>query len=170
MLLLFRTLRVIVFGLLGRRRDVFAESRLRLRVWPNDCDLNFHLNDGRYVSLGGLGRVDLITRSGLLRQAYRRGWFPVVGTVLIRYRKSLQPLERFTLRSRILTWDAKWFYIEHLFERRDGSIAARLLVRAVLRSKSAPIPSAEALAAIGQTDAVAPPMPEEIAKWNEVEV
>src|ERR1700682_5304210 len=135
MLLLLRTFIVLFFALCSRRRDVFAESRLRLRVWPNDCDLNFHLNDGRYVSLAGLWRVDLLARSGLLRIARKRGWFPVVGSATIRYRKSLLPFERFTLRSRLVAWDEKWFYIEHLFERGDGSIGARLIVRTVLRTK-----------------------------------
>jgi acyl-CoA thioesterase FadM len=168
-LLLFRTLRVLLFGLLGRRHALLDESRLRLMVWPNDCDLNFHLNDGRYVSIGGLGRVDLLARMGLLRIGRKRGWFPVVGTALIRYRRSLMPFERFTLRTRTLAWDAKWVYMEHRFEGRDGSLAARLLIRALLRTKEGPVPTAELLAALGHEDVVSPPLPPEIAKWIEVD-
>jgi acyl-CoA thioesterase FadM len=170
LLLLLRTFTVIFLALFSRRRGTFEESRLRLRVWPNDCDLNFHLNDGRYVSLAGLGRIDLLARSGLLRIARKRGWFPVVGSATIRYRKSLLPFERFTLRSRLVAWDAKWFYIEHLFERRDGSIGARLIVRTVLRTESGPVPTADVLAAAGHADEVSPPLPAEIAKWVEVEL
>lgn len=169
MLLLFRTIRVLFFALVGRKLAVDGESRLTLRVWPNDCDLNVHLNDGRYVSLMGLGRVDLLTRSGLLRQARKRGWFPVIGGATIRYRRSLLPFERFTLRTRVAAWDAKWVYIEHLFERRDGSIAASAFVRGVLRNKSGPIPTAEVLASIGSS-ADSPPIPEAVRKWNEVEL
>src|SRR5260221_7464757 len=170
MLLLLRTFTVILLALFSRRRAPFEESRLRLRVWPNDCDLNFHLNDGRYVSLAGLGRIDLLARSGLLRIARKRGWFPVVGSATIRYRKSLLPFERFILRSRLAAWDEKWFYIEHLFERGDGSIGARLIVRSVLRTKSGPVPTADALAAAGRPNAVSPPMPDAIAKRIEVEL
>ena len=170
MLLLLRTFIVIFLALFSRRRDVFAESRLRMRVWPNDCDLNFHLNDGRYVSLAGLGRVDLLARSGLLRIARKRGWFPVVASATIRYRKSLLPFERFTLRSRLVAWDQKWFYIEHLFERADGSIGARLIVRTVLRTKAGPVPTADVVEAVGRADEVSPPLPDEIAKWIEVEL
>lgn len=170
MLLLLRTLIIVFRSLFSRRRDFFEESRLRLRIWPNDCDLNFHLNDGRYISLAGLGRVDLIARSGLLRIARKRGWFPVVGSATIRYRKSLLPFERFTLRTRLIAWDEKWFYIEHLFERGDASIGARLIVRTVLRTKTAPVPTADVLDAMGRPNEVSPPLPAEIAKWIEVEL
>jgi acyl-CoA thioesterase FadM len=169
-LLLLRTFRVLLFAILGRKRALLDEGRLRLRVWPNDCDLNFHLNDGRYVSLGGLGRVDLLARTRLLQIGRKRGGFPVVGRALIRYRRSLLPFERFTLITRVRAWDAKWCYIEHLFERRDGSIGARLLIRACLRTKSGPVPTAELLAALGEADLVSPPLPPEMAKWNEVDL
>src|SRR5260370_18303380 len=165
MLLLLRTFTVILLALFSRRRAPFEESRLRLRVWPNDCDLNFHRTDGRYISLGGLGRVDLIARSGLLRIARKRGWFPVVGSATIRYRKSLLPFERFTLRSRLVAWDAKWFYIEHLFDRDDGSIGARLIARTLLRTKAGPGPPADVPAAIDRADAASPPLPLQIANW-----
>lgn len=168
MLLFLRTLRVILFGRFGRRRDLFDESRLRLRVWPNDCDLNFHLNDGRYVSLAGLGRVDLLTRTRLLRRGLERGWFPVVGSAMIRYKASLLPFERFTLRSRVVAWDEKWFYIEHLFERRDGRIGARLIVRTLMRTKSGPVSTADVLEVLGHPDATSPALPPEIATWIEV--
>jgi acyl-CoA thioesterase FadM len=168
LLLLFRTLKVVLLGLLSRRRDLADESRLRLRVWPHDCDLNLHLNDGRYISLAGLGRVDLLTRTGLLREGRKRGWFPVVGGAIVRYRASLLPFERFTLRTRALAWDAKWVYFEHLFERRDGSIAARVIARGLLRPKSGPVQTGDVLAAVGRADAVSPPVPEEIKRWSEV--
>ena len=168
MLLLLRTFRVILFALFSRRRDLFAESRLRLRVWPNDCDLNLHLNDGRYVSLAGLGRVDLLARTGLLRGGRKRGWFPVVGSATIRYKQSLLPFERFTLRTHVMAWDGKWFYIEHLFERGDGRIGARLIVRTLLRTKAGPVPTADVLEALGNAGVVSPPLPPEIAHWIEV--
>jgi acyl-CoA thioesterase FadM len=167
-LLLLRTFRVIFFALLGRRRGLFDESRLRLRVWPNDCDLNFHLNDGRYVSLGGLGRVDLLVRTRLLRRGRERGWFPVVGSAMIRYKASLLPFECFTLRTRVMAWDEKWFYIEHLFERRDGRLGARLIVRTLMRTKSGPVATADVLEILGHPGAASPPLPQEIATWNEV--
>lgn len=57
-----------------RRRGLFEESRVAFCVWPNDCDLNLHMNNGRYLSLMDLGRVYLTAQSGLLREALRRRW------------------------------------------------------------------------------------------------
>jgi acyl-CoA thioesterase FadM len=167
-LLLLRSLKILFFALLTRRRDILEESRLSLCVWPNDCDLNFHLNDGRYVSIAGMGRIDLLTRTGLLRQAFKRGWFPVIGGTIVRYRHSLMPFERFTLVTRIAAWDEKWFYIEHRFERRDGSIAASSIVRGVLRDKKGSIPTADVLKIIDRAEAVSPPISEVISRWNDL--
>src|SRR5436190_24362460 len=102
MLLLFRVALVVLTNIFRRRIQLRGESVLHLRVWPTDMDLNFHLNDGRYVSLSGLGRVDLMLRTGLLRRALKRGWYPVVGSVVIRYRREIRAFEKFELHSRIL--------------------------------------------------------------------
>src|SRR5437588_12229641 len=113
MLLFFRVAFTILRNLFRRRKDMLDASVLRLRVWPTDMDLNFHLNDGRYLSLAGLARVDLMLRSGLLRRAVKRGWYPVVASAIVRYRREIKWMEKFTLRSRIVGWDDKWVYFEH---------------------------------------------------------
>lgn len=148
MLLLLRFLRVVFSGLLGRRLDILGESVLHFRVWPNDIDMNFHLNDGRYVSLMGLGRADLLTRTGILRKALRRKWAPVVGAVAVRYRREIRTFERFTLRSRIVGWDEKWLYIHHNVEA-GGTMRAVAYVRGVLRDRDGAVPTRDVLALLG---------------------
>ena len=101
MLLLIRFLRVAIMGFLSRTQDILGESVLTFRVMPNDIDLNFHLNDGRYLSFTGLGRAHLLARTGVLRKALRRKWAPVVAGAMIRYRREIRPFAKFTLRSRI---------------------------------------------------------------------
>ena len=163
MILLFRFIRVAVTSMFARRIDILGESVLELRVWPSDLDLNFHMNNGRYLSIGDLGRMDLLGRTGVLRIAIRRRWMPLIGGAQIRFRRSLAPFERFRLRSRVLCWDEKWVYIEHLFER-NGDIAASARVRSLLRGPSGNISPSEVLATIGCT-ALSPPMPPEIQQW-----
>src|SRR5256885_3633605 len=120
MVLFFRVALIVLRGIFRRRMTMRGESLLHLRVWPTDMDLNFHLNDGRYVSLTGLGRIDLMLRTGMLRRAMKRGWYPVVGGVVIRYRREIKSFAAFTLPSPIAGWDEKWFYFEHrLAENRD---------------------------------------------------
>ena len=41
-------------------------SCVELIVLPNDLDTNLHMNNGRYLTLMDLGRLDLFVRSGLL--------------------------------------------------------------------------------------------------------
>ncbi|HEY6844079.1 MAG TPA: thioesterase family protein [Thermoanaerobaculia bacterium] len=158
MLLLFRVLLVIIRNALRRRTSFDAESVMHTRVWPTDMDLNFHLNDGRYVSLTGLGRVDLMMRTGLLRKALKRGWYPVVGGITIQYRREIRAMEKFSVRTRIIGWDEKWFYFEHRFEK-DGDLAAQSYARGVMRTRKGAVPAADVLALAGW-DKPSPPLPD----------
>ncbi len=168
MLLLFRVMRVLIASLFGARTGLLDDSVLNLRVWPTDSDLNFHLNDGRYISLAGLGRVDLMARTGLFRIALRRRWYPVVGSVMVRYRREIPSMQRFALRTRCLGWDEKWFYFEHRFEIGE-TVAAIAFARGVLRTRKAPIPSAEVVAAV-DSRLESPPLPEAIVRWREAAI
>ena len=126
-------------------------------------DLNFHLNDGRYVSLSGLGRVDLMLRTGLLRRALKRGWYPVVGAVVIRYRREIRAFEKFELHSRILGWDEKWFYFEHRFEKA-GEVAALAYARGVMRTREGAVHPADVLTLVQWTEP-SPPLPDIAGKF-----
>lgn len=83
-----------------QRRGLFEESRVAFCVWPNDCDLNLHMNNGRYLSFMDLGRVHLTAQSGLLREALRRRWMPVLAAAEITFIRSLKPFQRFDLVTR----------------------------------------------------------------------
>jgi len=55
----FPWLRLIRVGsnLIGKSKvDLLATTRVYLRVWPNDLDLNIHVNNGRYLALADIGR------------------------------------------------------------------------------------------------------------------
>jgi acyl-CoA thioesterase FadM len=146
---------------------VQQDSVLHFRVWPNDIDLNLHMNDGRYISISGLGRADLLVRSGLLRKALKRGWAPVVGGAMIRYRREIRTFARFTLRSRIVGWDEKWVYIEHEFES-GGKRCAVVYVRSVLRSRSGAVPTADVMALM-EVSTPSPPLPDVLVNWPAIE-
>jgi acyl-CoA thioesterase FadM len=108
------------------------ESTIEYRVWPTDLDFNLHLNNARYLSFMDLGRLDLLARLGLLKPMLRLKWTPIVGAVMLRFRRGLDPWMRFTLHSRVLGWDEKWFYLEQRF-LKDGEVYASGLVRALFR-------------------------------------
>ena len=111
-------------GLAKPRQDLIGECRVALRVWPNDLDSNLHMNNSRYLLAMDLGRWDYGVRTGVIQQALRRRWFPVAGSVMLRFRKSLDPFQRFELRTRVVAWDEKWWWFEQRFEV-DGRLHAR---------------------------------------------
>ena len=168
MLLLFRVALILLRNVFRRRIAMRGESVLHLRVWPTDMDLNFHLNDGRYVSLTGLGRIDLMLRTGMLRQAMKRGWYPVVGGVVIRYRREIKSFEAFTLTSRITGWDEKWFYFEHRFEK-NGNVAALAYARGVMRAREGAVPSADVLKLVDWNEP-SPPLPDAVVRWRAADI
>ncbi|MFV0253716.1 MAG: acyl-CoA thioesterase [Beutenbergiaceae bacterium] len=149
--LIWRTLLVLLRGRQAARRhglrpftDIFC---IRLRVLPTDIDLLRHLNNGRYLSLFDLGRWDMMQRTGLTRVWRRRGWFPVVSTETITFRKSLRLWQRFTLQSRWIGIDDRALYMEHRAVV-NGEIYARAIIRARLLSKTGPVPHADLFAAV----------------------
>lgn len=139
-----------------------------MRVWPNDLDLNIHVNSGRYLSFMDIGRVDLLVRMRIFRKVIRRGWRPINAGTIISFRKSLLPFERFTVRTRIVCWDEKWFYFEHIVEKTDGERAAIANARGLLRGPDGNVPPAALLEVAGFTGS-SPAMPPHIARWIEAE-
>ena len=160
MLLLFRFLWTILTSGLRRKVGPLDPAVVYFRAWPQDCDLNFHLNAGRYVSFMDIGRIELIARMRVLRKVLKRGWRPLVGGGAITYRRSVMPFERFSVQSRVAAWDEKWFYIEHLIHKRDGTLAARGLMRTLLRGPEGNVPPSDLLALLGLEDMQSPEVPE----------
>lgn len=114
--------------------EPLGDSVVAFCVWPGDLDNNLHLNNGRYLTLMDLGRWDLVGRTGLLRAMMQRKWYPVVSSSTIRHRRSLEPFQRYELRTRLLCWDAKHFVIEQRFER-EGKLHAIGVIQGVFLAK-----------------------------------
>ena len=142
-------LALVLFGASRRGRlGAFDLSTVGMRVWPNDLDVQMHMNNGRYLSIMDLGRIDLLVRSGFFREARRRGWFPLVGAATIEYRRPLRAFERYDLTTRLLGWDDRWFYLEQRFTRVDKLVAVAT-VKAMIRGATGAVSTAEAGGAIG---------------------
>ncbi|XP_016071902.1 PREDICTED: protein THEM6 [Miniopterus natalensis] len=89
-----------------RVRDLLAEQRYAGRVLPSDLDLLLHMNN---APLGARA---------------------VLAASCARYRRSLRLLEPFEVRTRLLGWDDRAFYLEARFiSLRDGFVCALLRSR-----------------------------------------
>ena len=155
-----------VFLRLGGRPkvDVREESTILFRVWPNDLDLNGHLTNSRYFALMDAARYDMVIRSGSWKAWRERGWFPVVASQRIRFRKSLAPWTTYTIRTRTLGWDEKNLYIGQVFER-DGVVHAEATIRAAILAKGGRKVSLDELMRASGWTGPAPELPERVKLW-----
>jgi acyl-CoA thioesterase FadM len=127
--------RLILYLLTVWRRPRLAPphdaSELAFRVWPTDLDTSLHMNNGRYLTIMDLGRLDLMVRSGLWRAVLRHRWTPIANAVHIRFRRELGPLQTFTLRTELQSWTTSIVVMQQRFifagGQRAGEIAASAL-------------------------------------------
>ena len=160
----FRMLRIFFISKFAEPIALFDESRVTFRVWPSDCDINLHMNNGRYLTLMDLGRTYFMAQLNMLWKLPKKKWFPVVGSVEIRYMRSLNPFQKFDLVSRVLTWDKKWIYLEQRFEA-EGKIMAVARLRALFIGNSGIVPTDDILA-LATDMKPAPPDDEVMRLWD----
>lgn len=86
------------------------------------------MNNGIYLSLLDLGRIDLMLKSRAYFKLTRAGFYPVVQSEAIRFRKSLRLFHTFEIHTRIAAWDERDFYIRQDF-RVKGELYAAALVK-----------------------------------------
>lgn len=166
--LYLRLIKLLLLLPFVRRRGVFDESRTSFRVWPNDCDLNLHVNNGRYLTFMDLGRVHLLRQLRLLRRLLRTRWTAVLAAAEIDFIRPLRPLQKFEVVTRVLTWDEKYIYLEHRFESGDDLYASATVRGLVLREGRA-VPIDEVARTLG-VDVSPPPMPALVRHWQELTV
>ena len=164
--LYLRLLKLLFMLSFVRRRALLDAGRIAFRVWPNDCDLNLHLNNGRYLTFMDLGRVHLLAQIGLLGMLVQRRWAPVLSAVEISFIRPLPPLRKFELVTRLLTWDDKYFYMEQRF-LHGGRLCALALVKGLFLQRRERVESQAVLAALG-LKLSAPDMPTMVRHWNEL--
>lgn len=148
------------------RIRVLEEDRIQMRVWPNDIDFNFHLNNSRYLSCMDYGRIHMMASNGILDHALHEHWVPLVGSVDMTYRRSLDLWAKFELRTRTLGWDEKWFYIEQSFHSKAG-LAAVAWVKGLFRNQQGNIPPQMVVDLVAPGTA-SPDLPEEFRHWNKI--
>lgn len=143
-----RFLLVVLRAWRAKPITILETSEVKFRTWFHDLDINLHMNNGRYLTLMDLGRMDLMIRTGLSREVLQNKWMPVVASAHMTFRRSLSPLQKFSLRTRVIGWDEKWFYIQQEFHS-NHRLCARGLVKAALKGHSGTVPTAKILAMLG---------------------
>jgi len=164
----FPWLRLIRVGssLIGKPKvDLLATTRIYLRVWPNDLDFNLHVNNGRYLALADLGRMDWFVRTGILGVARQHKAFPVIADAIAKFRHDLKAFHAFEIHTRLIGWDRKWGYIEHRFVRMDRVIGV-VAIRGVFKGPGGPVDPEVLLTGVAHT-APSPQLPEWAKRFHE---
>lgn len=91
------------------------KNTLTLRVLPNDIDLNLHMNNGRYLTICDLNRIDMFIRTGLVRLMIKNKWMPVISEHTMQYKKPLNLLKKYQVKMEITGWDDRAFFMSHTF-------------------------------------------------------
>jgi len=94
----------------------------------------------------------------------RSRWQPLVGAVWMTYRRSLPLFAVYTLMTRLVCWDDRWFYMEQTFTGNEG-LAAIGWVKGALRTRAGVVNPQEVIEAIAP-GSVSPSMPESMEDWN----
>jgi acyl-CoA thioesterase FadM len=164
---LIRLLRVIVASLFRERLGPFDDSVLAFRVMPADIDINLHMNNARYLGMMDLGRWDFVLRTGFWRQVMKDKLQPVIGGAVVRFRRPLRPFQPFVLRTRQITWDDRWLYLEQDIESGGRLVCTAQVRAAFLRGRSIVPPGAVAHAlGAGRT---APTAPSWVQSWRDLD-
>ncbi|XP_040208031.1 protein THEM6 [Rana temporaria] len=111
-------------------KDLLKEHAFSGLVLPHDLDFLLHMNNSRYLREADFARLSCFTRCGLFGAIHGLGAGMVMAACTVRYRRSLRLFEAFEIRTRLICWDDKAFYVEQRFVApKDGFVCAVLLSR-----------------------------------------
>ena len=99
------------------------KNALTLRVLPNDIDINMHMNNGRYLTICDLSRVDMIIRTGLAKTMLKENWMPVIAEHTMKYKKALTLFQKYRVEMEVTGWNEKSFHMLHTFIVEDRVVA-----------------------------------------------
>lgn len=163
---LFRFFLTLLFGWdrypsKGMLDDVVSRHRVGLR----DIDLNWHMNNARYLNFLDTARLEHAIRTGLFSIFRQRGNF-LVANLEISYIRSLLPFQRFEIHTRVLGWDQRYYYIQHEFHA-GGELYAKAYARLVFMRQGRRVEPGQIIAPRCDHPE-SPALPASIRHWQEM--
>ncbi len=163
--LIFRLIWTFLVSRFRSRVSVLGPCQTPFRCLPTDLDVLRHMNNGKYLSLMDLARVDLMSRAGLAQPISKKGWYPVVVAETIRFRKSLELFDAFVIDTSVIGWDEKAFLLEQKFLRKKTCIAEAVVRARFLKKSGGSVMPQEILALIDYKEP-SPHLPAWVKEWN----
>lgn len=164
--LYFRLFYILLFKVkkLSYRIGLLDEGSISFRALPSDCDINFHLNNSRYLAMMDLARTWLMAEMGLLHLFIKDKWMPIMNACSITYIREIKPFQKFDIKTKMIGWDEKYYYIEQRFES-ENILHAVAYVRGVFIHKGRRIENDELLK-VAKFEGAAPELPEPVIHWK----
>lgn len=148
--LIFRMLSLLMASFFKPRLPIERpKNSLSLRVLPNDIDINLHMNNGRYLTICDLTRVDMFIRTGLAKIMFKKKWIPVISEHTMKYKKGLNLFQHYEVHMEVSGWDEKAFHMIHTFIAA-GRVVAEGTSKGVIVSKNGVVPPVTVMEAVRQ--------------------
>lgn len=142
-------------------------TMIQMRVLPTDLDFLWHVNNGVYFSFMDFGRMNMIFRNGVFDLCQKRGWYGVVASESMKFKRSLELWDKFTLQTQITGYDEKYFYITQRFILKDAVVAQGLVKIRFLSKKGGGVSTKDIISATGES--FVNQSPELSEAWSQIE-
>ena len=111
----------IYFGATWFWKPVSLEADLsrERRVSLFDCEAFRYMSNARYFYYMDLIRFEILFRTKLYDNTFKKGVYPVLGSQKIIYKKPLKMGSRFVITLALDGWDDKWVYHRQIFSQGD---------------------------------------------------
>lgn len=152
-------------GLLRKTIDPREPLRTRFRVLPHDLDINMHLNNGRYLQIVDVNRLEWLLRTRILQTAIKHRWRPVLGSCAILFRREMRMFSRGIVQTQLLGWDDRWFFLQHRVESREGRCLALCMAKAAFRSGGQWVPT-QRMCELIAPNLPRPQLPDYVLTWQ----
>ncbi|WP_456847173.1 acyl-CoA thioesterase [Cellulomonas sp. P5_C6] len=148
-------------------RGLFDPSVTSMRVHPGDLDFYRHVNNGVYLQMMDVARSNFLADLGAFGPLKEHGWYPVVASSTMSYRRSLTLGQRFEISTRLLGWDQRCAYLEQTFRRGGEHVARGVVAGRFLGRDGSRIAAPDVIDLLGTHDGPSPELPDDVRAWAE---
>ncbi len=150
MSLIFRMLWLLISAYFKPRLPVVKPvNEISMIVLPNDLDINLHMNNGRYLTICDLTRVDMFIRTGMAATMLKHKWMPIITEHTMTYKRALGLWRRYRVRMEVTAWDERCFHMRHTFLVGDKVMAEGTSKGVIYSRRDGVIPPQQVMDVIG---------------------
>jgi acyl-CoA thioesterase FadM len=168
MIVSLRLMKIIALSGLRKKVPLNEVLTTHFRIWPIDMHLStMSAGNDAYFRFMDLARIDHWSRLGLFQLCLRKRWPILIGGQIIHYRRALHLFSAFSVTTRWIFWDEKWFYVKHEFVQ-EGRIIAIAYVKGLVRAEGRRLTPDEFLRRAG-LECISPHKPKAVEEWDRAE-